>query len=200
MIDDLRWGVRLCIGQIETSSGTTHATISVEDSLRYIEEGFRDYKRYGELASFRGVVAEVGPGDNAGVALLMRKDGCDQVDLIDRYFSRRDPLKQSMVYDALSKRHQLDWLKRECSWNDAHLMGIAQKIGQSAEAFFRDCAQRRGPTYDVIASRSVLEHLYDPINALESMASCLKRAGRWSIKTICATMKCLLRSIMNLLS
>jgi len=178
LLNDLWWGVRLHFGQIETSSGTTHSTISIEDSLRYIEEVFRDYKDYGELASFRGVVAEVGPGDNAGVALLMRKDGCDQVDLIDRYFSRRDPRKQSMIYDALSKRHQLDWLKHGPTWNDAQLMGIAQKVGQSAEAFFYDCAQSRGPVYDVIVSRSVFEHLYDPLNALESMVSCLKPGGK----------------------
>lgn len=178
LLNDLWWGVRLHIGRIETSSGTTHSTISIEDSLRYIEEVFRDYKHYGELASFRGVVAEVGPGDNAGVALLMRKDGSDQVDLVDRYFSRRDPRKQSMIYDALSEKHQLDWLKREAVWNDAHLVGIAQQVGQSAEAFFRDRAQSQGSVYDVIVSRSVLEHLYDPLDALESMVSCLKPGGK----------------------
>jgi len=82
-----------------------------------------------------------------------------------------------MIYDALSKRHQLDWLKHGPTWNDAQLMGIAQKVGQSAEAFFYDCAQSRGPVYDVIASRSVLEHLYDLRTALESMVSCLKPGG-----------------------
>jgi SAM-dependent methyltransferase len=178
VIDDLWWGVRLHFGQIETGSGTTHATISIKDSLHYIEEVFRDYKHYGELASFRGVVAEVGPGDNAGVALLMRKDGCDQVDLIDRYFSRRDSQKQGAIYDALSKKHQLARLKGGSTWNDAHLMGITQSAGRSAEEFFRDCAQCRGSVYDVIVSRSVLEHLYDPLNALESMVSCLKPGGK----------------------
>jgi SAM-dependent methyltransferase len=178
LLNDLWWGVRLHIGQIETSSGTTHSKISIDDSLRYIEEVFRDYKHYGELANFQGVGAEVGPGDNAGVALLMRKDGCDQVDLIDRYFSRRDPQKQSMIYDALSKKHQLDWLKCEPLWKDTHLVGIAQQVGQSAEEFFHDCAKSRGPVYDVIVSRSVFEHLYDPLIALESMVSCLKPGGR----------------------
>jgi len=178
MIDDLWWGVRLHFGQIETNSGTTHATISTEESLRYIEEVFRDYKLYGELASFRGVVAEVGPGDNAGVALLMRNDGCDQVDLIDRYFSQRNTQKQSAIYDTLSKKHQLARLKVGPTWIDSNLMGITQVVGQSAEDFFRDCAQSRGPVYDVIVSRSVLEHLYDPLNALESMVSCLKPGGK----------------------
>ena len=178
MIDDLWRGVRLHFGQIKTSSGTTHATISIEESLRYIEEVFRDYKLYGELASFRGVVAEVGPGDNAGVALLMRKEGCDQVDLIDRYFSLRDTQRQSVIYDALSKKHQLAPLKCGSTWNDDHLMGITQNVGVSAEEFFLDCAQSRGSVYDVIVSRSVLEHLYDPLNALESMVSCLKPGGK----------------------
>ena len=119
----------------------------------------------------------MGPGDNAGVAVLMRKDGSDQVDLIGRYFSRCDTQKQSMIYDALSKRHRFDWLRRELAWNDTHLVGITQQVGQSAEEFFHDCAQSGGPVYDVIASRSVLEHLYDPLNVLESMVSCLKPGG-----------------------
>ena len=78
----------------------------------------------------------MGPGDNAGVAVLMRKDGSDQVDLIGRYFSRCDTQKQSMIYDALSKRHRLDWLRCELAWNDTHLVGITQQVGQSAEEFF----------------------------------------------------------------
>jgi hypothetical protein len=32
--------------------------------------------------------------------------------------------------------------------------------------------------YDVIVARSVLEHLCDPLNALESMVSCLKLGGK----------------------
>jgi len=178
LMDDLWWTVRLRLGRIDTTSGTTHSTISVDDSLKYIEDVFKDYKRYGELDRFQGVVAEVGPGDNAGVALLMRRDGCEEVHLIDRYFSRRDPIKQSLIYEALSKRHQLDRLKAAHDWSENNFDGITQHIGQSAEAYFRDCAQQHAVLYDAIVSRSVMEHLYDPLSALESMVACLKPGGK----------------------
>lgn len=177
-MDDLRWGIKLRAGRIETDSGTTHATLSLEESVRYIEEAFFDYKHYGGLASIRGVVAEVGPGDNAGVALLMRQDGCDQADLIDRYFCLRDPAKQNLIYEALSKRHQLDWLKCGSAWNHQALLGIVQIFGQPAEVFFLNCARNGRPVYDLIVSRAVMQHLYDPLSALESMVSCLKPGGR----------------------
>jgi SAM-dependent methyltransferase len=178
LLDDLRWGIRLSLGRIDTTSGTTHSTISLEQSLRYIEEVFHDYKRYGGLARFQGVVAEVGPGDNAGVALLMRNDGCQHVHLIDRYSSRRDPAKQSLIYEALSKRHELDWLKRGARWDDNDLTGVEHKIGRSAEDYFDSTSGSSADFYDAIVSRSVMEHLYDPLGALGSMAACLKAGGR----------------------
>jgi len=177
MLDDLRWGIRLQGGHIETDSGATHAELSDEDSVRYIEEVFTDYKRYGNLERLNGIAAEIGPGDNVGVAMLMRQDGCHQVDLVDRYESRRDPQHQDRIYDALSKKLGLEWLKPGQSWNDREISGIVPRIGQSAEQYFKKCAENRGAIYDLIVSRSVLEHLYDPLDALDQMISCLKPGG-----------------------
>jgi len=178
ILDDLRWGVRLWRGRIDTDSGATHADLPDMDSVRYIEEVVAAYKQYGRIDKFTGVAAEVGPGDNAGVAMLMRRDGCLQVDLVDRFASRRESAKQQRVYSALSKKYQLDWLKHEQMWDDRELDGIVPKIGQSAEEYFAACAQSDAPGYDVIVSRSVLEHLYDPLGALEHMARSLKPGGR----------------------
>ena len=175
---DVRQGYRMRAGDIETSSGATHAEFSLNQSLDYIEGVFADYKRYGGLDRFHGVGAEIGPGDNAGVALLMRRDGCERVDLVDRYFSRRDPDKQRLIYEALSKRHQLDALKGEVSWSDQALIGISAKVGHAAESFFETLARSGGGAYDFIVSRAVMEHLYDPLSALESMTLCLKAGGR----------------------
>jgi hypothetical protein len=49
-------------------------TRSTAKSVGYIEEVFTDYKKYGNIEKFFGVAAEIGPGDNAGVALLMKSN------------------------------------------------------------------------------------------------------------------------------
>ena len=178
ILDDLRWGIRLQSGHIETDSGATHAELSDEESVRYIEEVFADYKRYGKLDKLNGIAAEIGQGDNVGVAMLMRQDGCHQVGLVDRYESRRDSQQQDRIYDALSKKYGLEWLRSGHGWNDREMPGVVPKIGRPAEEYFEEYRRNLGPSYDAIVSRSVLEHLYNPLDALESMASCLKPGGR----------------------
>ncbi len=178
VVDDLWWGIRLWIGRIDTDSGTTHERLTLDESMRYIEGVMSDYKRYGRLANFRGVVAEVGPGDNSGVALLMRGEGCDRVDLIDRYESRRDPAKHHRIYEALSEKYNLSRFRRGCRWNDQDLEGITQKVGHSAEAYFRECSRSAEPVYDLIVSRAVMQHLFDPLGAMEAMIACLKPGGQ----------------------
>jgi SAM-dependent methyltransferase len=176
--DDLRHGVRLRVGRIDSDCGTLHATLEAADSVRYIEEVFADYKRYGGVDRFHGVVAEVGPGDSAGVAMLMRGDGCDEVHLVDRYFSHRDPEHHRAVYTTLSERHRLDHLRRGSTWDERALSGVEWKIGQPAERYFAEAARAGHPRYDFIVSRAVMEHLYSPLDALTDMVRCLRPGGR----------------------
>lgn len=178
VIDDFIKGLRLAIGNIETDSGSTHSELSEEKSISYIAEVFNDYKHYGDIERFHGVAAEIGPGDNAGVALLMRRDGCDRVDLIDRYHSCRNPEQQSRIYQALAQKYELDDFREKDSWDEQALAGIKWKIGQPAELYFQKCAAEQGQIYDFIVSRAVLEHLYNPLDALQNMAACLKPGGR----------------------
>lgn len=178
VIDDLWWGIRLRVGRIDTDSGSKHESLSLEESIRYIEGVMLDYKRYGGVVNFQGVAAEIGPGDNAGVALLMRGEGCNRVDLIDRYVSRRDPVKHHRIYEALSAKYGLSRFKRGVLWNDQDLAGITQKVGHPAESYFRECAQSTEPVYDFIVSRAVMQHLFDPLGAVEAMTACLKPGGR----------------------
>jgi len=58
--------------------------------LAYIEEVFNDSKRYSGVRRFSGRVAEVGPGDNCGVGLLFLTGGYESVDLVDRFYSKRN--------------------------------------------------------------------------------------------------------------
>jgi SAM-dependent methyltransferase len=176
VVDDVGWGVRQRLGRIESDSGSTHRTVAIEDSVTYVEEVFHDYRTYGGLDHIGGTAAEVGPGDNAGVALLLQWAGCQTVDLVDRFRSRRNPDQQKLIYQALAHRHQPDSLPG--NWDDERLPGITWRLGSSAEDFFARYAQEGQPGYDLIVSRATLEHLYDPLDAIRSMAACLKHGGR----------------------
>ena len=125
----------------------------------------------------RGTAAEVGPGDNAGVGLLLRAAGCESVELIDRFRSYRSPDQQRRIYQALADRHELPgpldrgWTTRTCPVSS----GVSVP---SAEEYFAREAPDGGRRYDLIVSRAALEHLYDPLGALRSMAACLNPGGR----------------------
>lgn len=178
LVDDFFAGQRLAAGKIDSIIGSKHQSLVLEESIDYIEEVFADYKHYGNIEKFYGVAAEVGPGDNAGVALLMRRDGCIRVDLIDRYYSKRNSEQQAKIYAALDKKYNLDAFKTGNQWDEKLLSGIEWKIGHSAENYFQKVALEQGQIYDFIVSRSVLEHLYNPITALRYMVDCLKSGGR----------------------
>ena len=176
--DDFGWGIRERLGRVQSESGSTHRALAVEQSVNYIEEVFNDYRTYGALDRLSGATAEVGPGDNAGVALLLRATGCETVDLVDRFRSRRSVDQQRAIYQALAIRHGIQHWGRPHGWDDDHLPGITWRVGVSAESYFARRAHEGRGVYDLIVSRAALEHLYDPLGTLRSMAACLKPGGR----------------------
>lgn len=176
MVSDLKAALKLLAHDYTTDSGTSNAGVSLEQSIAYIEEVFNDYRSYGKIDGFHGAVAEIGPGDNAGVALLMRENGARKVDLVDRFYSKRDAVQQQKIYEKLSEKHDLSPFRKGESWDEEKILGVEWKTGAPAEQFF-DPAQL-GYHYDFIVSRSVMEHLYDPIGALELMIRSLKPGGK----------------------
>lgn len=162
-------------GSIETRSGTLHARLNVAESLRYIREVFDDYRRYSGVPRFQGRVAEVGPGDSCGVGLLFLADGCDAVDLVDRFHSQRDPARLADVYRALLAEHAaLRTRFGHLPAEEASYEGVRRYYGAEAagETFFADHGE-----YDFIVSRAVCEHLYDPLLAMRRMAEALRPGG-----------------------
>ena len=163
-------------GNIETESGTAHVGRSMESSLAYIEEVFNDYKRYSGASHFTGRVAEVGPGDNCGVGLMCLADGCASVDLVDRFYSKRDDRQHAAIYQALIERYAERFAKLgDFDVNDeTTFRGLKRYYGESAaaETFFAEPDR-----YSFIVSRAVLEHVYDPRRAILRMVSALKRDG-----------------------
>lgn len=176
--DDLSWGLKRRMGRIQSASGSTHCGVATEDSVAYVEQVFNDYVTYGGLDELGGTAVEVGPGDNAGVALLLRTAGCETVELVDRFRSRRSPAQQAQIYQALAVRHRLERPEAAGLWNDERLPGIIWRLGSSAEDYFARHAHSGQQRYDLIVSRAAMEHLYDPMGAIANMAACLRPGGR----------------------
>lgn len=165
--------LRLVRGDIGTDSGAAHAAWDIEASLAYIDRVHGEYLAEAGLAGFGGRVAEVGPGDNCGVALRMLADGAWHVDLVDRFYSARDPEQHAAIYRALIARdpglRRFAGLSREEDFE-----GLVRHYGAaaSAEQFF---VENRG--YDFIVSRAVMEHVTDPVISLQRMRAALNPGG-----------------------
>ena len=172
MFDDWRARRRLAAGQLETSSGGRHAELDIDASLAYVARVYGDYLAYGGLRQFSGSVAEIGPGDNFAVALRCLGAGADHVYAIDRWVSRRDADAQRRIYSALSAQHGLGHLFKGAPAEET-IRDLSYHAGQPAETFFRDCGLR----LDAILSRAVMEHLYNPLAALDDMARSLVPGG-----------------------
>lgn len=176
VVDNASTRFRGYTGDIETDSGTAHLGRSIESSLAYIEEVFNDYKRYSGVSQFSGNVAEVGPGDNCGVGLMCLADGCTSVDLVDRFYSKRDAEQHAGIYRALIERYPDRFAKLgDLDVNDeTTFRGLRRYYGEraAAETFFSEPDR-----YRFIVSRAVLEHVYDPRLAIERMVSALKQGG-----------------------
>jgi len=173
LLDDWQARRRLAAGRLDTTSGARHAALDLAASLAYIERVHADYLAYADVERFTGTIAEIGPGDNFGVALLFLANGAGVVHTLDRYRPRRDANAQAAIYGALAQRHGLDPLFDGPPGEDT-IRGVVAHAGEPAETFFRDHAF----AYDAIVSRAVLEHLYDPLGALGDMAGALNPGGQ----------------------
>jgi len=136
LLNDYLSKIRYQKGNIKTTSGTIHATKDVKESITYIYEVFNDYKYYAGLDSFYGKIAEVGPGDNSGVAMLFIQDGCEAVDLADRFYSARNIDRQVDVYNQLLSQCSTAKAKLSgCDFTDEKTFTcISRYYGDSASA------------------------------------------------------------------
>lgn len=157
--------------RIETTSGTAHASLSIDESISYIENVFSIYKTYSGIPNFYGKIAEIGPGDSCGVGLLILNDGASHVDLVDRFYSKRDVNYERDICDKLINKYPK---LKSLSLNGEIPNKVKWHYGKnaSAEIFFIN-----NKPYDFIISCAVMEHLYDPIIALKRMAEALAPNG-----------------------
>jgi SAM-dependent methyltransferase len=144
--------------------------VNLDADAAYAEKVAGDYLAH--CPALGGRIAEVGPGGNAAVALNLLAHGAASVDLLDRFAFSHDPAHLQRLYLRILA-------------GDARLAGrgldaadlapdVRFHVGEeaAAERFF---AEHRG--YDAILSCAVLEHLYDPLGALEAMAAALNPGG-----------------------
>lgn len=141
----------------------------VDADIAYAKEVADTYIRYGMVS---GRVAEVGPGGSAAVALLLLAHGCEHVDLIDRFAFGHSQSNLTRTYDEILQL--LPKLRSRVQSAEDLSPSIRFEVGEqaAAEVFFR-----KNKDYDSIASYVVLEHLYDPIGAIEAMAGALNPGG-----------------------
>lgn len=172
VLDNQLAKLRLASGNLNTNSGMAHDGLKLDESLAYIDWVYGDYRNEAGIDKFHGRIAEIGPGDNCGVALRFVADGAEKVDLVDRFYSRRDDSHNAEIYRALIAR---DGMTRYAGKDrEDQFDRIERHYGAraSAEQFFADHGD-----YDFIVSRAVMEHVADPRLSLRRMKAALKPGG-----------------------
>ena len=182
VITDYVYGLRYLMGWVSSGSGMAHADSDLDSSIGYIDEVYSDYLRYAGIAAPYGCVAEIGPGDSCGVAMRFLADGCARVDLVDRFYTKRDQKYHAKVYESLFSHYPVLAQKLPgVDFEDEKTFGaICRHYGADAasETFFRETN-----AYDFIVSRAVLEHVQDPVGSMQSMFAAL-RPGGWMLHKI----------------
>lgn len=178
VLHDLRYGYKnLFVNISETSSGGRHSkTKSIQESIEFLDLIFGFYRSLSGIDKFYGKVAEIGPGDSAGIALYFINDGVEQVDLADRFYSQRDSAYINQLHKEIifSCKDLTNQYKNFEITSEDDLKNITRYYGSkaSAENFFK---HNKG--YDFIVSSAVLEHLYDPLKAINLMINALNDKG-----------------------
>jgi len=166
------------------SSGNRHRNLELGKSIGYINLVFNDYLRYSglKIEDIEGKrIIEVGPGDNFGVALLFLANGAEKVICIDKfYYETKDRDKEREIYKALYR--QLDDKQKE-KFNNALNLSNGIKFNELKFEYISGTALEESKPmfdnekFDIVISRAVLEHLYDPEKALMVMDKLLHSQG-----------------------
>src|SRR5205085_8143922 len=170
-------------GNTVTAYGSTHEFWSLERSVSYIEQVYREYLEYAGLGpeALRGRrILEVGPGDNFGVALKFLVAGATQVVCLDKFYSERNVDQQTRIYRELRKQlspHEarvFDEAIKLDNGIDVNPERLQYIYGHGIEK--ADQILEAG-SFDFIVSRAVIHNVYDIDRGFEAMDRLLKPGG-----------------------
>lgn len=181
--DNWRTKRQFSMGRIGSTSGSTHSKKTLEESLSYIDQVFNDYLRYADISvdMLQGKrILEIGPGDNVGVVIKFLLAGAKQVVCLDKFLSKQDWQQQHKIYQAL--REQLDESEKQVFDEvidfEKGITSDSQKLsyiyGIGIEEANRILERE---SFNMIISRAVFEHLYDPDAAFSAMDKLLMPGG-----------------------
>jgi SAM-dependent methyltransferase len=156
------------LGTARSDTGATHARLSVEQSVAYVDAVFEDYARHGLGGpdAVRGKrVLEIGPGDSLGVALRLLAAGAAEVVCVDRFRIERNGERERAVYRALG-----------ADPGPALASGALRVLeGVGVEDAPPIASEGR---FDLVASCAVLEEVDDLEHALGAVDRLLRPGGR----------------------
>jgi SAM-dependent methyltransferase len=168
--------------QSPSNYGTIRASDEeIEHDANYAVQVARSY--IGELpggaaALQQKSILELGPGRNFGSALILRSWGAKQVAVADRFLVRFQADYHAPLYRRIAaivreqpERVFLDPLY-DCAAKCAHLPLYITALEVPLEKLSEIAPER----FDITLSNAVLEHLYDPLRAIQSL-SALSRPG-----------------------
>jgi SAM-dependent methyltransferase len=181
--------LRFAMGRIESDTGSTTNSLSIDAAVAYIHRTFQDYERYGQLDA--GAIAgarllEIGPGDSLGVGLRFLARGAASYTTLDKFFSQRDTENERRIYERLREDLPPDEQQRfdaavtlatPPSFAPDKVHAVYGRGAQEADQVFAPAS------FDGILSRAVLHEIYEARAALEALDRVLKPGG-WMLHKI----------------
>ncbi len=171
------WAVPSNYGRIRADAAR------IETDVRYALQVARAYAGWlpDGLAHLRGrSVLEIGPGNNFGVALVLKCAGAGRVAVTDRFLARYQEKYHGPLYHAMREAVAAEFPALDLAPFDAfiaarsHASGAVESIEMPLERF----AERHAQAFDLVLSNAVLEHVYDPEQAAKSLFAILAPGGK----------------------
>jgi SAM-dependent methyltransferase len=135
----------------------------------------------GGFAAIRGkAVLEIGPGLNLATGLILGCAGALRVVVTDRFLVKYQHSYHGPLYRALREAlaQELPGADTgpldECLASRSHAPGAIECVEMPLERF----AERFAGEFDLVFSNAVLEHVYDPAVAAQSLFAIMRRGGR----------------------
>lgn len=192
IVDNWRRRRAFQAGQTVNAYGSTHEFWSLEKSVNYINQVYREYLEYSglTLGAFRGRrVLEVGPGDNFGVALKFLADGAAKVVSLDKFYSERNDEQQARIYRELRKEMTPE---QAAVFDESIKLGGPLELNKNKIQYIyghgiEEADQILDPeSFHFIVSRAVLHNVYDIERGFKAMDRLLAPGGYMAHKIDCS--------------